>query len=253
MSDLIYRLPAYRDQIYSELICHSKYLAARKDILIVAHNQLEYLVRCVESVRRNTRDYKLWVWDNGSGEETSTWISSQSDIESFRSQENLGFIVPNNRLAARCSSEYMILLNSDTEVVDGWDESMIAQIQQNGFSQVGYLGGRLDSTGKGVEFAFGCDIDYVPGWCFCLPREVYLRHGLFDEVNLDFAYCEDSDLSLRITEAGGRIYSLHLGLVVHHENKTILEVSKTKDCRASYENNHDYIRRRHGSRFKRKL
>ena len=250
MNDIIFRVPGYRDQILDELVCRSDYRRSTKDILIVAHDQLPYLQRCVQSIRNNTSDYTLRVWDNGSSPETSSWISSQSDIVRYRSEENLGFIVPNNRMCADCHSEHIILLNSDTEVMPWWDEAMIAMVQKRGYSQVGYLGGRLDESGKGSAFAFGADIDYIPGWCFCMPMSVYRSHGLFDEDNLDFAYCEDSDLSLRITESGGKIYSLHLGLVVHHENKTILEVSKSRDCKESYRRNHEYIRRRHGHRLK---
>lgn len=253
MNDVIFRVPKYREQILQELLCRGDYKRSTKDILVVAHNQLAYLERCVQSIRKNTSDFTLRIWDNGSEGETSSWISSQKDIVRYRSEDNLGFIVPNNRMASDCKSDYIVLLNSDTEVNPWWDEAMIAQIQTFGYSQVGYLGGRLDSSGKGSEFAFGGDVDYIPGWCFCIPRSVHTRHGLFDEENLEFCYCEDSDLSLRITESGGKIYSLHLGLVIHHENRTILEVGKTRDCRQSYHRNHDYIRKRHGHRLKCRL
>jgi len=250
MSDVSYRVADYRNEIMRELACTMQYKPASKDILIVVHSQLPYLKKCIFSIRKHTQNYKILVWDNGSDEETSFWIKHQNDITSFRSEENLGFIIPNNTLAKKSNSEYIILLNSDTEVMPDWDCAMIAHIQQYGYSQVGYLGGFLDHNGKGVRFGFGGDVDYIPGWCFCIPKSVYNHYGLFDEKNLEFAYCEDSEFSLRITDCGEKIYSLHLGLCVHYENVTIKEVQKSINCHLTYEKNHHYIMKTYGHRLK---
>lgn len=250
MSDAIYRVQRYRDILLEELNCCSRYKKASKDILIVVHDQLPFLKRCISSIRHNTEDYRILLWDNASNQETSNWIKSQSDIVCVRSEENLGFIKPNNRLAEISDADYIVLLNSDTEVIQDWDKAMVSQIQQYDYDQVGYLGGYLDTNGKGISFGFGNQVDYIPAWCVCLPRRTYLKHGLFDENNLVFAYCEDSDLSLRIIESGGKIYALHLGLCIHHENATINEVSKFMDCETSYKKNHEFIKFRHGNKLK---
>ena len=237
------RICSFPSEIRQELLTAHQYEPAHKDVLIVVHNQLVYLKNCVESIRQNTEDYTLYVWDNASNEETKNWLSEQKDIIVARSRENLGFIVPNNRMAAISQSPYLILLNSDTVVFPSWDKAMIAFLQQ-GFSQVGYMGGYLDHQGFGSRFGFGSKIDYVSGWCFAIPRTVYQRFGLFDEENLEFAYCEDADLSLRLREAGLTIHALHLGLVYHHQNKTIKEVCKVRDCSKSVASNHLYLQKR---------
>ena len=189
MSDVFYRIVGYQDKILDELICTSKYESVEKDILIVVHNQLEYLQKCVDSIRKNTEKYQIYIWDNASNEETKNWISNQNDIICIRSEINEGFIKPNNALAKLSNNPFIILLNSDTEVLKDWDKALISHIQQFNYSQVGYLGGILNSQGKGVKFSFGSEIDYIPGWCFCIPRGVYDQYGLFDEENLFFAYC----------------------------------------------------------------
>lgn len=253
MSDVTYRISGYHDQILQELLCANKYEPAEKDILIVVHNQIEYLKKCVDSVRKNTKKYQIYIWDNASDKETKEWISSQNDIICVRSEINEGFIKPNNALAKMSTNPYIILLNSDTEVLPDWDKAMIAHIQQHNFSQVGYLGGILNSKGKGVKFSFGSEIDYIPGWCFCIPRKIYDEFGLFDEKYLYFAYCEDSDFSMRLLDAKKNIFSLHLGLVIHHENKTIKEVAKTHDCRKSYDHNHEIIEKRYFYKLNQRL
>jgi GT2 family glycosyltransferase len=77
-----------------------------------------------------------------------------------------------------------------------------------------------------------------------MSRKVYDKYGLFDEENLLFAYGEDADLSLRLIEAKFKIRALHLGLVIHHGNATIKEVAKKRDCRPTFDANHDYLRLR---------
>lgn len=242
----------FGEEIRRELVCAAACEPAEKDILVVVHDQLPYLEACIESIRCETQDYRLYVWDNGSSAETASWLASQPDIHLVRWETNEGFIIPNNRLISLGSSPYVILLNSDTIVLSGWDRAMLGYLQQNAdVAQVGYIGGYIEG-GKGSRFGYGSQVDYIPGWCFCIPRPIYNKFGLFDEENLEFAYCEDADFSLRLQEAGLRIHALHLDLVYHHENKTISEVAKVRDCRTTFEKNHRYLDARWGDFLSRK-
>lgn len=246
--DPFHFLNLYGEQIKQELLVTASYQRATKDILIVTHNQLPFLQQCVDSIRQHTEDYTVYVWDNASSPEMGNWLKNQPDIKSFRSEVNEGFIKPNNFLASQGQNSFLIILNNDTFVHEGWDKAMISHCQR-GYAQVGYVGGWLDGEGKGACFGWGEEVDYIPGWCFAIPRNVYSRFGLFDEEHLEFAYGEDADFSLRLTEAGERIYALHLDRVFHYENVTIREVREKKDCRETFEANHAYLRARHGGRL----
>lgn len=249
MSDVTFRIDLFADTIKQELLVSSLYQDCKKDILIVVHNQLPYLIKCVESIRKNTDHYQIYLWNNNSDTETKNWIDAQQDIVCVHHPENIGFIIPNNKLIELGSGDFVILLNSDTEVLPSWDKAMISQIQTNNFAQVGYLGGILNTDGKGSVFRFGSEIDYLCGWCFCISRKIYEKYGLFDDVNLQFAYCEDSDFSLRLTENHEKIYALHLGLVTHHENKTIKAVMNHIDCKQSFLKNHNFIKKKWSHKF----
>ena len=233
----------HKDKIYEELqqtqVCND-----HKDILIVLKDQLDYVKKCVESIKKNTSNYSLYFWDNASSEETKEYLRKQK-AQIISSKKNLGFIKPNNILASIGTSPYIILLNSDTEVLKGWDDPLISYLKK-GYWEVGYAGGMLDSNFIGCKTKFGKDVDYIPGWCVAMSRETYRKHGLFDE-KLDFAYGEDSDLSLRLKSFGGTIYALHLGLVKHFENKTIQEVAQTQDITTSFIANHEYLRKKWSS------
>lgn len=219
-----------------------------KDIIILVHNQLPYMKVCIESILKNTKNFHLYIWDNASNQDMDDYLKNlmyeHSDIVTvMRSDANIGFIPPNNELVKWGKGEYIILLNSDTKVFDGWDRALLGFLQNNSnVAQIGYLGGVLNEEGKGYRADFGYDIDYISGFCSCLSRKTYDEYGLFD-TNLKFAYCEDADLSLRLKAAGLDIYSLHLMLVHHFENKTIKEVQARGeiDVVKTFEHNHKYL------------
>jgi GT2 family glycosyltransferase len=233
----------HKDKIYEELSCIQSQ-KEQKDILIVVKDQLNYVKNCVQSIKDNTENYNLYFWDNASSEETKEYLRKQN-AKIISSRSNFGFIKPNNILAGIGSSPYIILLNSDTVVMKGWDDALITYLKK-GYWQVGYSGGVLDNRFYGSKIDFGENVDYIPGWCFAITRELYRKHGLFDE-RLSFAYGEDSDFSLRLKSYGGKIYALHLGFVRHFENQTIKEVAKTQDVMTSFQNNHEYLRKKWSS------
>jgi GT2 family glycosyltransferase len=226
-----------------------------KDIIIVVKDQLDYFKKCIESVYKNTINFNLYIWDNGSKKETEEYIKKlfleyNPDVDkhytvtTIRSEGNTGFIHPNNELAALGSSPYLIFLNSDTVVSQFWDSAMVGFLKENeNVAQVGYWGGYLDSTGLGFGGSNGFEVDYISGWCFCISRETYSQFGLFSD-KLKFAYFEDSDFSLRLKKSGKQIYSLYLPLVYHYGNKTIKEVEKdgVLDLKYSFDYNHNYFR-----------
>jgi GT2 family glycosyltransferase len=241
-----------RPQILEELKFVPLYREASKDILIVVHDQLHYLRNCLESLEKHTQNYHLYIWDNNSKEPMKEYLKELmyrqpgNGVTVVSVDVNEGFVAPNNRLAMLGSSEYLILLNSDTKVFDGWDRAMISFLQNNpAYAQVGYLGSMLDDTGKGGYGAWGTDIDYVCGFCSCFSRETYDQYGLFDP-KLRFAYCEDADFSIRLTEAGRKIHALHLMLCHHYENKTIKVVQKEGevDVEQTFNENHAYMARK---------
>ncbi len=245
---LVTKFESFRDEILYELNMIEDFEKdPQKDILIVVHNQLDYIEFCVETIKAHTKNYNLYIWDNASEGETKEYLDSLKDVNIIRNEKNLGFIIPNNELIKLGKSPYVILLNSDTIVThDNWAKAMIAFLEKHPeCAQVGYMGSTLNKDGMGEMIRFGWDIAFVSGWAFCISREIYNKFGLFDQENLEFAYCEDSDFSLRLRDAGKKIYSLHLDYVLHAGNKTIDQVKKTDDrCEVTFAKNHEYIRRK---------
>lgn len=238
----------YRSEILQELQYAETAEDKSKDIIILVHNQLPYMKTCIESILKHTKNFHLYIWDNASNSDMEEYLKelmyqNPGIIDVMRSDTNVGFIPPNNELVKWGKGDYIILLNSDTKVFEGWDKAVLGFFQNNtNVAQIGYLGGVLNEEGKGYRADFGYNVDYISGFCSCISRKTYEEFGLFDH-NLKFAYCEDADLSLRLKAAGKEIYSLHLMLVHHFENKTIREVQAKGDIDvvSTFEHNHKYL------------
>ena len=232
-------------ELFCEYVCKDE----QKDILIVVKDGLDFVRPCLESVFANTQNFTLHLWDNASEKPTQDYLldvkAAHSNIRYYRAQENQGFIRPNNSMASQAESPYLILLNSDTLVRPGWDRAMLGYLQEHDkFAAVGYEGGLLQDDGWGLGVGYGESIDYVAGWCLCMSREVYKQHGLFDQDNLEFAYFEDSDFSLRLQEAGRQVYALHLDYVYHIKNGTVKLLTEDKHIQKSLVRNWRYFRDR---------
>lgn len=239
------------EEIKAELLNARQYQPVSKDIIIIVHDQLDCVTNCLTSLRRTTQDYKLFLWDNGSQPETADYLRKVADEERahlHRSEQNVGFLIPNNKLVTLGNSPYIILLNSDTILRAGWADTMIAWLQTHpDIAAVGCLGGLLDEKMVGVAIGGGYNIDYLCGWCLCFPRTTFEKFGLFDEAHLEFAYGEDSDFSLRLKEAGQKIYAMYCDLVLHLGARTALVVVNERDMASTFSRNHEYLAKRYKS------
>ena len=223
----------------------------QKDILIVVHNQYDYIKNCIESIFDNTKNFNIYIWNNNSDDKTGKYLEKISkknkNIELINSSENIGFVISNNKLAEISKSPYIILLNSDTEVRKYWDEVLVGYLEKNKeVGAIGYQGGILNSDGLGVGVNYGYDIDYICGWCLCFSRKIYEQFGLFDE-NIKFAYCEDSDFSLKLISNNKKIYACYSkDLVFHYGNVTSNSVMKKNDFSKIIKNNLIYLKSKWG-------
>lgn len=220
----------------------------KKDILIVVHNQFEFVKNCIDSLYKNTKNFNLFIWDNNSDKQTKEYlekIQKKKNVKLYRSDKNLGFVIPNNLMAKDSESPYLILLNSDTEVRPYWDKVLVGFLEKNqDVGACGFQGGIVDEQGLGVGVNFGYEIDYICGYCLCVPRKIYQEFGLFDE-NIKFAYCEDSDFSFRLREKNKKIYACYsTDLVFHYGNRTSMSVAQKINLKEMIQNNLIYLQNR---------
>lgn len=214
--------------------------AADLTVIIVNYRTRDLVLTCLRTLFANTHEarFHVVVIDNASDDGSIPAIAEQfPQVEVIASPENLGFARANNVVAADAKTEWLLLLNPDTEVHGGAIDRLLAFSKAN--PQAGITGGRtvfpngalntascwmrltpwsvfciatgLAAAFRGSEFfnpeGMGSwqrdsvrEVDIVVG-CFLMIRtELWNRLGGFDLKY--FMYGEEADLCLRAKAMG---------------------------------------------------
>ena len=196
----------------------------RLTVIIPTWNRARLLEQCLSSLGRQRVTCPVLVVDNGSTDSTREMLEARfPEVEILALEENQGFARAVNRGILHSESEYIALLNNDTEVDPGWVEAGLAAFDQNpGYwflasrmmdfrrrSTIDSAGDGYDRTGMPYKRGRGDPshrhserrpvLGASAGAAF-YRRELFQRIGLFDEKY--YMYLEDVDLSLRAQLTG---------------------------------------------------
>jgi GT2 family glycosyltransferase len=213
-------------------------------IVIPVYNKWLYTAACLRSLAETptTCPFEVIVVDDGSTDETEARLRSLDGLVYTRNEQNLGFVGSCNRGAGLARGEYLVMLNNDTEVEEGWLDALIDTLEREpGAGLVGarlvYPNGRLQEAGgiifrDGSGWNYGRDddparpcynylreADYCSGACIALRTSLFEELGGFDERYAP-AYYEDTDLAFRVCEAGLKVFVQPAATVIHHEGAT---------------------------------
>lgn len=221
-------------------------------VIIPNWNGRHLLRPCLDSLREQTlKNFKVTVVDDASTDDSVGFVREHyPEVEVFPLQQNRGFCGAVNAGIKATDSEFVALLNNDTEVSPRWLEELHTALSSR--ADLGFCASkmvahddhtRIDSAGlflrvDGVGRAMG--YGRLDGEEFAIPKEVfgasggaamYKRSmlediGLFDE---DFvAYGEDLDLSFRAQLRGYRCLYVPGAVVYHHGSATFGRISAFK-------------------------
>ena len=101
-------------------------------ILIVNWNSAHYLRPCLSSVFRQTRgiEFEVIVLDNASYDGSAQILKDEFPSVIFiQSAENLGFTRGNNLAFRYSTGRNVLLLNPDTEILDGAVNKMLVSLE----------------------------------------------------------------------------------------------------------------------------
>ena len=207
---------------------------SRIDIIIVTYNSRNLLKKCISSVRRFTRaPYLITVIDNGSTDDTFSFLKHQKDIRIIRNYRNAGFSKAMNQGIRNTHNKLIVCLDDDVMVTDHWLEGLEKHIHAATVGIVGckivYPNGKIHAAeysisprmviGKG-ESDFGQreyirEADALIGPCWLMKRELIDTIGYFDERFYPCQY-EDIDFCIRARLAGYKIIYNGKSKVVHY-------------------------------------
>ena len=116
--------------------------------------------------------------------------------------ENTGYGKGHNRLFSMASSDFVLILNPDVIVCHDFFSEMLAPFADE---TVGLTEARQTPVEhpKVYDPQTG-EVEWASGACFIMPSALFGELGGFDDQSF-FMYCEDVDLSFRLTQAEKRM------------------------------------------------
>lgn len=222
-------------------------------VVVVSWNAREDLKRCLDSLLACTEsvEFELIVVDNASSDGSPAMVRRFfAPVRLIENAENIGFGRGCNQGMAVARGEFVLLLNSDTYVVDDLLGRAIAYLRRR--ADVGMVGcamrlpdGRHQYTanrGLGIRHSLferlwlykllspkrrakallggyydedgEVEVEWLAGVFMLLRRELFDRSGGFDP--RFFMYGEDSEWCMRLRRLGFKIaYAPELGIVYH--------------------------------------
>jgi glycosyltransferase involved in cell wall biosynthesis/Tfp pilus assembly protein PilF len=201
----------------------------RVSLVILTFNELEYTKRCVESVGRHTPEaHEIVFVDNGSTDGTVRWlrqfVKEHQHCRLIENGRNYGFAKGCNQGIRAAAGDYILLLNNDTVVTDGWLAGMMECLKRvSDAGIVGPMTNHISGTQKvqrvGYETLEGLEAyarafrttnrhrrietRRLVGFCMLFRKSLIDEIGLLDE-SFGTGNFEDDDLCARAALAGYR-------------------------------------------------
>lgn len=226
----------------------------RVSVIIINYNGEEFIISCLKSLEGQIfKDFEIIVVDNGSTDNSLFEIKKfleksaiASHLKLIPADRNLGFAGGNLEGLKHSKSEYIALLNNDTEADKKWLENLVKVMAE--YPDVGICASKLlvfetdvlDSAGdgyatslKGFKRGEGQDSkkynkqEYVFGACAgaaLYRRRMIEEIGFFDE---DFFLIhEDTDLNFRAQLSGWKVMYVPTAIIYHKIRSTIGHMSE---------------------------
>jgi GT2 family glycosyltransferase/glycosyltransferase involved in cell wall biosynthesis len=229
---------ADRAATLDERVCQ---LYGHVSLVIVSNNNLDYLRMCLESVWTKTTypNYEVVVVDNGSSTDVVEYLKhsrvTHRRLKVIFNADNLGHARATNiGLAAMEKSEFVVLLNSDTVVTQGWASRLIQHLQHD--PSIGMVGPITAWANDEARFTTGYhsvnDLDVfaerqahaqanrlhamptLDMFCVAIRRAVIDQVGQLDE-SFGQRIFEDADYALRLRQTGYKLMRAE-DVVIHH-------------------------------------
>jgi GT2 family glycosyltransferase len=238
-------------------------------VVILNWNGLALLKKYLDKVILFSQggSFEVVVADNGSDDGSLDYLNKNyfGKIRVIDLKINHGFAEGYNLALSELDSEYVVLLNSDVEVTEGWLDSLVAYMDNNSdvaacqpkirsilkrefFEHAGAAGGYIDFLGypfcrgrildvveeDNGQFDNTVDIFWATGACLCIRLKEFIESGGLDA--RFFAHMEEIDLCWRLKSRGKRIVCVHDSCVYHLGGATLSKENPRKTY-LNYRNN----------------
>jgi GT2 family glycosyltransferase len=240
-------------------------------IIIVSHNTRTDLEECLASINRHPPHvtHEVVVVDNASRDGSLVAVrNGWPTVRTIALDHNVGFAAANNAGIRQSQSELVLLLNSDTVVLESALDRLVDAMHR--LPGAAIVGPKLVDARGAAELSFGQmmspiaelrqkltlragaeriehltshlrEVDWVSGACLLVRRADAEAAGLLDE--RFFMYCEDVDFCGTVRANGGRVYFTPDATVVHLRGRSAAVAPAATN--AAYRQSHLSFYRKH--------
>jgi GT2 family glycosyltransferase len=252
-------------------------------IIVVAWNVRELLRNCLRSVFAETKGitFEIIYVDNGSADGSVEMVRQEfPQVRIIQNEDNKGFIRANNQGIEVATGRYVLLLNSDTIVLQNAIAKTIAfadehpqaaavacrvlnpdrTLQDNCFRAYSALNMLLTATFlsslfprspffnrkiyAGWNYDSVREVDVVVG-CFSLVRMKAIKQvGMMDEDY--FVYGDDADWCIRFRRAGWKVLFAPVAEIVHYGGQTTRKAGANRFALQLHGSILMYVRKHYG-------
>ena len=216
-------------------------------IIIISYNTKEITKNCIESIYQSNPSFpfEILIIDNtskdGSVEMLKSLQSRYDNLHLLENKENTGFARANNQGVSRSKGKYILLLNSDTIVLDDALNKLV-EYYKNHEDTIHFLGAKLLNADKSPQASCGPfytlpviiaalffrgdyygltryspnkpkEVDWISGACILTRRDIFDKVNGFDE-NI-FMYMDEIDLLFRAKNQGYHVYFYPDAHIIH--------------------------------------
>jgi len=255
-------------------------------ILVTNWNGCSVLRECLRSIYGKTADltFEVIVVDDASTDESVEMVTKEfPQAELVAGKVNVGYVRANNLGVARAKGKYVLLLNSDTYLLDNALKTLTDFMESN--SSVGVCGAWLKNRDLSSQVSYGshpsfvqalvgaaflpelfpawrlpnrgvkpfgktsepAEVDYITGADLLTRRSLIEEMGLFDERFT--AYCEETDFCYRVRHAARQsIMFVPSAVIIHLEGASYNKLGRRKTS-IYYKSTNLFLEKHHGTLY----
>lgn len=220
-------------------------------ISIINYKTKDLTAKCLDSILKKKWDikYEIYLVDNGSEDGSVEFFEKKyPKVKLIDAKKNLGFAAGHNLVLKKVESPYVLILNSDTEILENTLDEMISFMKDNkeiGIASCKVLNvdGSLQPNAGDLPFGFALinwlfnleslgiknsfhrnekqfyetkhEVGWVSGSFMMIRKTVFEKIGYFNEKF--FMYMEDVELCKRVKDSGFKIF-LNPTVTVKHSS-----------------------------------
>lgn len=197
-------------------------------IVMPLFNQLTYTKICLESLKAMVGERaRILLIDNGSTDGTAEYLADCTGVSVISNLTNLGCAGAWNQGVRESDSEWVVILNNDVVLSQGWLEGLVEYAEENGADVVSPAIREGEYNYDILEYAQAfvrrmegvARLGVADGICFMVRRRVFETIGLFDE-NFRIGQFEDTDFFRRARMAGFRLSTTGRSFIHHFGSVT---------------------------------